>query len=74
MDSFEINKIIAAVLVTVLIVFGIGKISDIIFHVEAPKVQGYKVEVNLMLSLVYQNIVTEDIGREHSLPMKMRLP
>jgi len=47
MDSFEINKIIAAVLVTVLIVFGIGKISDIIFHVEAPKVQGYKVEVKL---------------------------
>ena len=45
MDSFEINKIIAAVLVTVLIVFGIGKISDIIFHVEAPNVPGYKVEV-----------------------------
>ena len=51
MDSFEINKIIAAVLVTVLIVFGIGKISDIIFHVEAPKVQGYKVEVKLASSL-----------------------
>ena len=50
MDSFEINKIIAAVLVTVLIVFGIGKISDIIFHVEAPKIQGYKVEVNLASS------------------------
>ena len=50
MDSFEINKIIAAVLVTVLIVFGVGKISDIIFHVEAPKVQGYKVEVKLASS------------------------
>ena len=50
MDSFEINKIIAAVLVTVLIVFGIGKISDIIFHVEAPKVEGYKVEVKLASS------------------------
>ena len=47
MDSFEINKIIAAVLVTVLLVFGIGKISDVIFHVEKPKVQGYKVEVKL---------------------------
>ena len=45
MDSFEINKIIAAILVTVLIVFGVGKISDIIFHVEDPQVQGYKVEV-----------------------------
>ena len=45
MDSFEINKIIAAVLVTVLLVFGIGKISDIIFQVEDPKVAGYKVEI-----------------------------
>ena len=47
MDSFEINKIFAAVLVAVLLVFGIGKISDIIFHVEKPKVQGYKVEVKV---------------------------
>ena len=30
MDSFEVNKIIAAILVTVLLVFGISKISDII--------------------------------------------
>ena len=45
MDSFEVNKIIAAVLVTVLLVFGIDKISDIIFHVEKPNVQGYKVEI-----------------------------
>ena len=47
MDSFEINKIIAAILVTVILVFGIGKISDIIFHVEKPAVEGYKVEVKL---------------------------
>ncbi len=45
MDSFEINKIIAAILVTVLLVFGIDKISEIVFHVEKPSVQGYKVEV-----------------------------
>jgi cytochrome c len=47
MDSFEINKIIAVVLVTVLLVFGIVKISDIVFHVEKPEVQGYKVEVKV---------------------------
>ena len=47
MDSFEVNKIIAAILVTVLLVFGIGKISDIIFHVEKPNVQGYKVEIKV---------------------------
>ena len=31
MDSFEINKIIAAVLLTALIIIGIGKIADMIF-------------------------------------------
>ena len=30
MNFFEINKIITAILVTILVVFGIGKISDII--------------------------------------------
>ena len=47
MDSFEVNKIIAAILIIVLLVFGIGKISDIIFHVEKPNVQGYKVEIKV---------------------------
>ena len=50
MDSFEINKIIAAILVTVLLVFGIGKISEIIFHAEKPDVQGYKVEIKVNTS------------------------
>ena len=43
--GFEINKIIAAILVTVLVVFGIGKISDIIFKTET-EVVAYKVEIN----------------------------
>ena len=47
MDSFEISKIIAAILVTVLLVFGIGKISEIIFHTEKPDVLGYKVEIKV---------------------------
>ena len=45
MDSFEINKIIAAVLMVALIVIGIGKLSDVIFHVEKPKIAGYAVDV-----------------------------
>ena len=45
MDSFEINKIIAAVLMVALLLIGIGKISGIIFHVEKPKTPGYAVEV-----------------------------
>ena len=47
MDSFEINKIIAAVLVTVLLVFGISKVSDIVFNIEKPDIDGYKVEVKV---------------------------
>ncbi len=43
--GFEINKIIAAILVTVLLVFGIGKISDVIFKTET-EVVAYKVEIN----------------------------
>ena len=44
MDSFELNKIIAAVLMTVLMVIGINKLADSIFHVENPKISAYKVE------------------------------
>tara|TARA_A100001011_G_scaffold1329_1_gene1581 strand:+ start:117 stop:662 length:546 start_codon:yes stop_codon:yes gene_type:complete len=44
MDSFEINKIIAAILLTALIIIGIGKFADILFHVEKPKESAYKVE------------------------------
>ena len=45
MDSFEINKIIAAVLLIALIVIGIGKISDIAFHVDKPEKSAYEVDI-----------------------------
>ena len=44
MDSFEINKIIAAILLTALIIIGIGKFTDVLFHVEKPKESAYKIE------------------------------
>tara|TARA_B100000963_G_scaffold360539_1_gene391780 strand:+ start:1791 stop:2333 length:543 start_codon:yes stop_codon:yes gene_type:complete len=44
MDSFEINKIIAAILLTVLIIIGIGKFTDILFYVEKPKESAYKID------------------------------
>ena len=44
MDSFEINKIIAAILLTALIVIGIGKFTDVLFHVDKPKQSAYKIE------------------------------
>ena len=46
MDSFEINKIVAAVLMVALLVIGISKFSDIIFHVDKPETPGYKVEID----------------------------
>ena len=45
MDSFEINKIISAIIVVVVLVVGIDKLSDVIFHVEKPKKPGYVVEL-----------------------------
>ena len=44
MNPFEINKIITAILVTILVVFGIGKISNIIFDKEDGDIVAYKVE------------------------------
>ena len=50
MNSFEINKIFAAIVVTFLIIFGIGKISDYLFQVKQPDIKGYKVEINTEVS------------------------
>ena len=50
MDSFEINKVIAAVLMVALLIIGLGKISDLVFHVEKPKTPGYAVEVEQIAS------------------------
>ena len=42
----EINKIIAAIIVTVVIVVGIGKVSDWIYEVNQPAQAAYKVEAS----------------------------
>tara|TARA_B110000211_G_scaffold96757_1_gene112814 strand:+ start:2499 stop:3038 length:540 start_codon:yes stop_codon:yes gene_type:complete len=48
MDSFELNKIIAAILMVALLVIGLGKITDTVFHVNKPEKPGYKIEVENM--------------------------
>ena len=58
MDSFELNKIIAAVLMTALIVIGINKIGDSIFYVEKPKQSAYKIEG---VELVSSTGITADV-------------
>ena len=52
MDSFEINKILAAILMVALLVIGIGKLSDVIFYVEKPEKPGYVVEVEQAVAAV----------------------
>ncbi len=46
MDSFELNKIVAAILMVALLLIGIGKLTDVIFHVQKPEKPGYLVEID----------------------------
>ncbi len=63
MDSFEINKIVAAILMVALLVIGIGKLSDLIFHVEKPEKPGYLVELD--------QTTTVSISKESSVEEKI---
>ena len=44
MNSFEWNKIVGAVLATVLFIVVVGLVADDLFQIEQPEVKGYKVE------------------------------
>ena len=63
MDSFEVNKIIGAILLVALLVIGIGKISDIAFKVNKPEKSAYKVDVleNKVVANIKANEVPEKI-------------
>tara|TARA_Y100001936_G_scaffold222799_1_gene238998 strand:+ start:35 stop:574 length:540 start_codon:yes stop_codon:yes gene_type:complete len=61
MDSFEINKIVAAVLMVALLVIGISKLSNVIFHVKKPEKPGYVVEVEEITTAA---LSTEDTSEE----------
>ncbi len=63
MDSFEINKLVAAILMVALLIIGIGKLSDVIFYVEKPKTPGYAVEVDEIktVSTTATNAVEEKV-------------
>ena len=62
MDSFEINKIVAAVLLVALIVIGICKLSNIIFYVDKPETPGYVIEVDQVSTNNTQSVsdITEE--------------
>ena len=63
MDSFELNKIIAAILMVALLVIGLGKITDTVFHVNKPEKPGYKIDVEnqSMASNTQTAVVVEKI-------------
>ncbi len=71
MDSFEINKIVAAVLMVALIVIGIGKLSDVIFHVKKPETPGYTVEVETETSVSTSSSKIEEEGIDLAALMAM---
>ena len=50
MDSFEINKIVAAILMVALLIIGIDKVSEIVFHIEKPKTPGFSVDAEKVVS------------------------
>ena len=50
MDSFELNKIIAAILLVVLLIIGLNKLSNVIFYVEKPEKPGYALELEQVSS------------------------
>jgi len=44
MDSFEFNKIAAAILVVALLLIGLNQIGDSVYRVKKPETPGYKIE------------------------------
>ena len=58
MDSFELNKIIAAILMVALLIIGIGKLSNVIFHVEKPETPGYSVEIE------QANVISSEVSSQ----------
>ena len=75
MDSFEINKIVAAVLMVALLIIGIGKLSDVIFHVEKPETPGYAVEVEAATTVsASSSSSASDVYKRQDLHMPFLFP
>ena len=47
MDSFELNKIIGAILLVALLVIGLSKVSNLVFKINKPEKSNYKVELDV---------------------------
>ena len=63
MDSFELNKIIGAILLVALLVIGIGKVSNVVFKVNQPEKAGYEVDVETVVTTeTTEEVVKEEVN------------
>ena len=68
MDSFEINKFVACLLVVALVFIGLANFGEILYHVDKPEVAHYKIEgidddVSTMASELAVPAVAEPLER-----------
>ena len=72
MDSFEINNILAAILMVALIIIGIGKLTNLIFYVEKPETPGYAVKVEqTVVASTQSDPATNDVKTDIAALMAM---
>ena len=66
MDSFEINKIVAAILLVALLLIGLSKVSELVFYVEKPKTPGYQVETDQVETATTVSVKSEEKKNRYS--------
>ena len=60
MDSFEINKIVAVVLIVALVFIGLANFGEILYEVEKPEVAHYQVEGTESVMTISSEAVAEE--------------
>ena len=64
MDSLEINKIVACILVVTLVVIGLSNLTEILYKVEKPEVAHYIIDGVDDESIVSDTVVSEEVIEE----------
>tara|TARA_X000000368_G_scaffold13645_1_gene10923 strand:- start:1437 stop:1988 length:552 start_codon:yes stop_codon:yes gene_type:complete len=60
MDSFEINKIVACILIVALVFIGLANFGEILYEVEKPKIAHYQIEGVENVQTASSSVVTEE--------------
>ena len=64
MNAFEINKIIAAIILVGCLFFGVGKLADFIFYVEKPEKSAYSIQQVAETTTVANTTSSESSGSD----------